>query len=87
MGRWGYAVIILGLVYGIAMLVNIVIPTGVSSPRGALFNYGWLTLLIMALIVVIGAVYFAIARPQRRFARGRHPVAAAGEEEAATRPA
>ncbi|HLI25166.1 MAG TPA: APC family permease [Acidimicrobiales bacterium] len=69
MGWWGYPVIVVGLVYGVAMLVNIVAPTGVNSPRGALFNYGWLTLFVMLVILLIGAVYFVAARPQRRFAR------------------
>lgn len=68
MGWWAWPVIVLGLVYGGLMLVNIVAPTGVDSPRGALFNYGWLTLLVIVLIVVIGAVYFVLAHPQRRFA-------------------
>lgn len=83
MGRWGYPVIILGLVYGVAMLVNIVVPTGVDSPRGALFNYGWLTLLVMFVIIVIGAVYFVLGRPQRRFARGAERSPALVTEQAA----
>ena len=31
------------------MLLNVVIPTGLTSGRG-LFNYDWLTLLVMVII-------------------------------------
>ncbi len=36
LGRWGWAVSILGAVYLGLMLVNVVVPTGLSSPRGGL---------------------------------------------------
>jgi amino acid transporter len=65
LGSWGYLVAILGLIYGVGMIVNIVAPTGLSSPRGALFNFDWLTILVDAIILVIGALYFVIARPSR----------------------
>ncbi len=46
------------------MLLNIVWPSPLSSGR-AVFNYGWITLLVMALIVGAGAAYEAVARPDR----------------------
>jgi hypothetical protein len=52
-----------------AMLVNILAPTGITSPRGSLFNYDWITLLVVVVIVVIGAVYSLVARPARRITR------------------
>jgi amino acid transporter len=69
LGRWGLLVNVLALIYGVAMLVNIVIPTGLSSPRGALFNYGSMTLAVMIVIMGLGAIYFLVGRPDRRIAR------------------
>jgi len=66
LGKWGYLVAILGLVYGVSMIINIVAPTGLSSPRGELFNFDWLTLLVDFIILVIGAIYFVIGRPAKR---------------------
>jgi amino acid transporter len=64
LGKWGLPVTIGGALYLMLMLVNIVWPSSLSSGR-AIFNYGWVTLLVMALIVGIGAIYEAIARPDR----------------------
>ncbi|MBV9028437.1 MAG: amino acid permease-associated protein, partial [Candidatus Eremiobacteraeota bacterium] len=55
----GGAAIYLGL-----MLLNIVWPSSLASGR-AVFNYGWVTLLIMAVIVAAGALCEALARPAR----------------------
>jgi amino acid transporter len=66
LGKWAYPVIFVGLVWLTAMLVNILLPSGITSPRGALFNYYWTTILVVAFIVVIGAIYVAIAHPARR---------------------
>ena len=46
------------------MLIDIVWPSPLGSGR-AVFNYGWVTLLVMTLIVGVGAIYEAIARPDR----------------------
>jgi uncharacterized protein involved in exopolysaccharide biosynthesis len=46
--------------------VNILIPSGVSSPRGALFNYDWITLIVVVIIVALGAIYSLFAHPARR---------------------
>jgi amino acid transporter len=64
LGGWGIPVTIGGGVYLLLMLMNIVWPSPLSIGR-ALFNYGWVTLLVMAIIVGIGALYEAIARPDR----------------------
>ncbi|HEY4268199.1 MAG TPA: hypothetical protein VGM94_08420 [Galbitalea sp.] len=57
---------ILAAAYLAAMLENIVIPTGLDSPRGALFNFDWITLVVIIVLLLIGAIYFFIARPDRR---------------------
>jgi hypothetical protein len=49
------------------MLLNVVVPTGLTSGR-ALFTPDWITVLVMVIIAVVGAVYFLIARPDRRSA-------------------
>ncbi|HUY97216.1 MAG TPA: amino acid permease [Verrucomicrobiae bacterium] len=69
LGRWEWPVLIGALVYGVLMLLNIVVPTGLTSPKGELFNFDWLTLLVMVLICAIGGVYYLVASPQRRSAR------------------
>ena len=65
----------------LAMLVNILLPSGITSPRGALFNYDWITLVVVVIIVLIGAVYWLVARPARnieaRTRRGAGPPAEA----------
>ena len=64
LGRWGMLVTVLGALYLGLMLINVVLPTGLDSPRAA-FNLDWITLLVMFVIAVAGAVYFFIARPDR----------------------
>jgi amino acid transporter len=66
LGAWAYPVTLAGIVWLGAMLVNILIPTGVASPRGALFNYDWITLLVVVVIILLGAIYFVLSRPARR---------------------
>lgn len=46
------------------MLLNVVLPTGLTSPRGY-FNLDWITLLVMAAVTVIGVVFFLLAHPDR----------------------
>jgi amino acid transporter len=65
LGAWGVPVTVGAALYLIAMLANIVWPSSLSSGR-AIFNYGWVTLLVMAFIVGIGALYDAVARPTKR---------------------
>ena len=66
LGMWTYPVLIAGVVWLGVMLFNILIPSGITSPRGALFNYDWLTLLVMVVIILLGAIYFVLSRPARR---------------------
>jgi hypothetical protein len=56
---------ILGALYLLAMLLNIVLPSGLTSPRASLFNYDWITLVVMLALLIIGGIYFLIARPHR----------------------
>ena len=70
LGRWGMPITIGAASYLLLMLLNIVWPSPLSSGR-ALFNYGWITLLVMLVIIAIGAMYEAIARPDRSVARHR----------------
>jgi hypothetical protein len=51
-----------------ASCFNILAPTGLGSPRGALFNLDWITLVVVLGILVVGAVYFLVARPDRHLA-------------------
>jgi hypothetical protein len=53
------------------MLLNVVVPTGLTSPRGY-FNLDWITLLVMAVVAAVGAVFFLIGRPDRQVVRHVH---------------
>ena len=70
LGKWGVPVTVTGMAYLLVMLVNIVWPSSLASGR-ALFNYGWITLLVMFIIVAIGVLYETIVRPDRRIAQHR----------------
>jgi amino acid transporter len=70
LGKWGVPVTVGGALYLILMLANIVWPSPLSSGR-AIFNYGWVTLLVMLVIVGIGAMYEVIARPDRTMTHPR----------------
>ena len=50
------------------MLLNVVAPTGLDSPRGY-FNLDWITLAVMFVIAVVGAAYLLVARPDRKVER------------------
>ena len=62
---------IIAAVYLGLMFLNVVVPTGLSSPR-AYFNIDWITLLVMAIITVVGAIYFLAARPDKKLAQHVH---------------
>jgi amino acid transporter len=64
LGRWGWPVYIVGALYLVAMFANVAAPTGITSPRGA-FNLDWITLLVIALVAVVGAILFLVRRPDR----------------------
>jgi amino acid transporter len=79
-GRWGWAVTIAAAVYLGLMLLNVVVPTGLTSPR-AFFNLDWITLTVMFVISVVGVVVFLIGRPDRGIAEHTHdPLEPAGAE-------
>ena len=65
LGKWGLPVNVIGVAYLFFMLLNIVWPSSLSSGR-AWFNYGWVTLVVMTVIALIGALYEFIARPDRK---------------------
>jgi amino acid transporter len=60
LGKWAWPVLIVAALYLLAMLVNVVAPTGLSSPRGA-FNYDWITLVVMFVVAVVGIIVFFLA--------------------------
>jgi amino acid transporter len=68
LGRWGWPVTIAAMAYLGLMLLNVVVPTGLSSGR-ALFNIDWITLVVMVVITVAGAVIYLIAKPEYEIAR------------------
>ena len=71
---------IAGSLYLLLMLVNIVWPSSLSSGR-AVFNYGWVTLGVMVVIVAAGAIFEAIARPGlRSIANNARPPVARRED-------
>lgn len=70
LGSWGMPVTIGAAIYLLLMLLNIVWPGPLSSGR-AVFNYGWVTLLVMLVIVAAGALYEGFARPDQRVAAHR----------------
>lgn len=61
LGKWGYPVTIGGALYLLLMLLDIVWPGPLTGGR-AVFNYGWVTLLVMLAIVAVGALYQAAAQ-------------------------
>jgi amino acid transporter len=71
LGRWGWPVCIIAAAYLGLMLLNVVLPTGLTSGR-ALFNLDWITLFVMAIIAVVGGIYFLVARPDRKVAGHVH---------------
>jgi amino acid transporter len=70
-GRWGMVVSVAAAVYLGLMLVNIVAPTGLTSPRAA-FNFDWITLIVMIVIALVGVVFFLVVRPDRGVSRHVH---------------
>jgi amino acid transporter len=82
LGRWAWPVLIVAAGYLGLMLLNVVYPSGLSSPRGY-FNIGWITLLVMFVIAVVGVSVFLLARPARHIAEHLHD---ALEPSAAERP-
>ena len=64
LGAKGMVITVVAAIYLALMFINVVLPSGLTSPR-AVFNYDWITLLVMFVIAVVGAAYFFSARPDR----------------------
>jgi amino acid transporter len=64
LGRWAWPVTVIAAAYLALMLLNVVLPTGLTSPRGY-FNLDWITLMVMLTVTVVGVVVFLLARPER----------------------
>jgi amino acid transporter len=64
LGRWTWPVLIAATGYLALMFINIVAPTGLDSPR-AIFNLDWITLTVIFVIAVVGAILFLARRPDR----------------------
>jgi amino acid transporter len=71
LGRWGRPVCVIALAYLGLMLINVVAPTGLTSPRG-FFNLDWITLTVMVIVALVGTVLFLIGRPDRQVGRHVH---------------
>ncbi len=71
LGRFGWLVSIIATAYLALMFINVVIPSGLTSPR-AYFNIDWITLLVMVVIAIVGGLYFVIGRPDRKLGSHVH---------------
>jgi amino acid transporter len=68
LGRWSWPVTIIAAAYLGLMLLNVVYPSGLASPRGY-FNLDWITLVVIVVIAAVGLVYLLVARPDRKVER------------------
>ena len=64
LGRWAWPVSVIAVVYLGLMLVNVVLPSGLSSGR-AYFNYDWITVAVMVVVAVAGVIVFFAAHRGR----------------------
>jgi amino acid transporter len=71
LGKWGWPVTIASAAYLGLMFLNVVFPSGITSPR-AYFNLDWITLTVIAVIALVGAVYLLLAHPDRGVTRHMH---------------
>jgi amino acid transporter len=85
LGKWGWTVSIIAAAYLGLMLINVIYPSGLSSGR-ELFNYDWITLGVMGVIALVGAIFFLIARPDKNVQRHLHDAQEASGAELATSP-
>ena len=88
LGRWGWTVCIVAAAYLGLMLVNVVVPTGLASPR-AYFNLDWITLVVVAIVALVGLAVFLLGRPERSVRTHLHDEAepTGAERHDPTRPA
>ena len=54
LGSKGMVVNVIAFAYLLIMFINLVIPTGLGSPRGALFNLDWVTLMVIFVLAIVG---------------------------------
>jgi amino acid transporter len=85
LGPWAWPVSIVAVVYLALMLVNVVFPSGLSSGR-AYFNLDWITLLVMAIITVVGIIVFLAAHRGREIGEHLTDTAAAPAQPAPAEP-
>jgi amino acid transporter len=86
LGRWTWPVLILAAGYLGLMLVDVVAPTGLSSPR-ALFNLDWITATVIFAVAVVGAILFLLTRPDRKLREHLHDTLEPSAAERAASPA
>ena len=60
LGRWGWVVNIVGLIYGITAIVIL----STKAPFGTTFFLRWLVPLSVGIVAVVGLLYLAILRPK-----------------------
>jgi amino acid transporter len=72
LGRWAWPVTLIAAGYLGIMFINVIAPTGLSSPRGALFNLDWVTLSVMFVIAVVGLLAYVVAKPWQAIGRHLH---------------
>jgi amino acid transporter len=68
LGKWGWPVSIVAVVYLGAMFLDAIYPSGLSSAR-AFVNLDWITLAVIVVIAVLGVAYLLAARPDRNVER------------------
>jgi hypothetical protein len=69
LGRWGLAVNLFAVTYGVAMMVNIAWPRqAVYDPAGTSWVLQYLALLFVAALVVVGAAVYRALRGAPRLA-------------------
>ena len=61
LGSKGMLINIIALAYLVLMFINLVIPTGLGSPRGALFNLDWVTLMVIVVLALIGYLVYLMS--------------------------
>ena len=85
LGRWAWPVSVVAAAYLVLMLVNVVLPSGLTSGR-AYFNLDWITLLVMAIITVAGIIVFFAAHRGREIGAHLTDTAAPGQPDAVAAP-
>jgi amino acid transporter len=71
LGRWAWPVSVAAAAYLGLMLADLVAPTGLGSAR-AYVNYGWITLMVLAVVAAAGVIVFLAAHRGREI--GEHMI-------------